>query len=279
MTINITHNLWISVAAGFVLALLPFHVLSQNAPGARATAMGGAYITMQDVWSAMHNQAGLTDLNGLSAGVYYENRFGLNELSDKGAVLALPLKNSAFALHYHSFGYSSFNTSKTALAYAMKLSDKFSFGLQFNYHNTRIAENYGSKSSLSVEGGFLFKMNEHLSIAAHLTNPNRAKLSSYNDERIPTILRLGAGYRFSEKVVLTGEVQKASDAKASVRAGLEYALVQQLSLRAGFGSTPSQYSFGFGWKLKTFQLDVATGYHLVLGFTPQISLTYNMSKK
>jgi hypothetical protein len=52
-----------------------------------------------------------------------------------------------------------------------------------------------------------------------------------------------------------------------------------LALRLGFGSDPSQYAFGFGWKLKTFRLDVAAGYHQVLGFSPQVSLTYQMDKK
>jgi hypothetical protein len=262
-----------------LLMLTTLKLNAQNTPGARAAGLGGSYLVMYDAWSAMHNQAGLVHLTGISAGVFYENRFGLNELSDKGAVVAMPLGNSAFAVSYKSFGYSSFSTSKTSLAYALKLTDKFSFGLQFNYHNTRIAENYGNASGISFEGGFLYKMNDKLSLAGHLYNPTRAKLSDFNDERIPSLLRLGAGYRFSEKVSVTSEVRKASDAKASVRAGLEYQLIEQLALRAGFGSSPSHYSFGFGWKLKTFQLDVATGYHLVLGFTPQVSLTYVPGRK
>ncbi len=280
MTFKTSKQFYKSVIATFLL-LMSFVPMgtSQNSPGARAAGMGGAYLVIHDVWSSMHNQAGLVYLDGVSAGVYYENRFGLNELSDRGVVVAMPLRNSAFGLNYHSFGYSSFSTSKTALAYALKLNDKFSFGLQFNYHSTRIAENYGTTSSLSVEGGFLYKMNDKISLAAHIANPNRARLSDFNDERIPTILRIGAGYRFSEKVILTGEIRKATDATPSVRAGIEYALVEQFALRAGFGSTPAQYSFGFGWKLSSFQLDVATGYHIILGFTPQLSLTYAVGKK
>lgn len=271
-------------SARMILALCLLSAISsasigQNSPGARAAGLGGSYLVMHDAWSSMHNQAGLVYLDGISAGIYYENRFGLNELSDKGAVVAMPVGNNAFALSYRSFGYSAFSTSKASLAYALKFSDKFSFGLQFNYLNTRIAENYGRTNSLCFEGGFLYKMNEKLSLAAHLYNPNRAKLSDFNDERIPSLLRIGAGYRFSDRVILTGEVRKASDAKANIRAGIEYKPVQQFVLRAGFGSSPSLYAFGFGWHFKTFQLDVATGYHQVLGFTPQLSLTYSVGKK
>lgn len=254
------------------------NISSQNTPGAASSGMAGSYVVMQDVWSAFHNQAGLVHLEGLSAGVFYENRYGMNELSDKGIVAAMPYGNSAFGLSYKSFGYQLYSTSKTSLAYALRLSEKFSAGLQFNMHNTRLGENYGSQTSLSFEGGFLYKMNEKVTLAGHIYNPNRAKLTDFNDERLPSMIRAGAGYRFSKKVILTGEVRKPSDANASVRAGVEYWLVNQLALRAGVGSDPSQYSFGFGWRLKTFQLDVASGYHQILGFSPQLSLTYITSK-
>jgi long-subunit fatty acid transport protein len=158
------------------------------------------------------------------------------------------------------------------------LSEKFSAGLQFNLHTIRLGENYGARTGFSVDGGFLYQMNEKVSIAGHISNPTRAKIADFNDERLPTIIRAGAGYRFSKKVILTAEVRKASDADASVRVGLEYQLADPFVLRAGFGTGPSQYAFGFGWRTKYFQLDVASGYHLVLGFSPQISLTYRLVK-
>ncbi len=262
------------IIAVLVISALHAPVRAQNAPGARASAMGGSYLVMHDVWSAVHNQAGLVYAESVQAGVFYENRFGLKELSDKGIVASMPFRKSAFAISYRSFGYSGYSLSRAGLAYAMRLSDKLSAGIQLNYLTTRLGENYGTTSTLSGEAGFLYEMNEKLSLAAHLYNPNRAKLSDYNDERIPSRMRLGAGYRFSEKVIITGEVQKPSDNKATVRAGLEYLPVKNLSLRAGFASDPAQYAFGFGYRISGFQIDAATGYHLVLGFTPQISFTY-----
>ena len=260
------------VALLFAVFIVDVH--AQNAPGARASGMGGAYLVMHDVWSAVHNQAGIVYSESAQAGVFYENRFGLKELSDKGLVASMPFRNSAFAISYRSFGYSGYSLSRAGLAYAMKLSDKFSAGIQINYLTTRLGENYGTNSGISAEAGFLYKMNEKISLAAHLYNPNRTKLSDYNDERIPSKMRFGAGYRFSEKVILTGEVQKPSDNKATVRAGIEYLPVKNLSLRAGFASDPAQYAFGFGYRINAFQIDAATGYHLVLGFTPQISITF-----
>lgn len=255
------------------------HLNAQDSPGASASGMGGAYVVMTDVWSGFHNQAGLVHLTGLSAGVNYENRFSMNQLADRGIIVAAPFGIHAAGISHRSFGYELFNSSKTSLAYAILLSDKFSAGMQFNLHSIRLGENYGRQTTISVEGGFLYKLNEKVSIGGHIYNPTRAKLTGFNDERIPSMIRVGAGYRFSEKVILTGEVRKPSDADAAIRAGLEYFLVNTLAIRLGFGSDPSQFAFGFGWKLKTFRLDVAAGYHQVLGFSPQVSLTYMMDKK
>jgi hypothetical protein len=250
---------------------------AQNTPGARITAMGGVGVVHDDVWSGFHNQAGLVHLNGLSAGVYYENRFMMKELSDKGVIAALPYGNSAFALSFRSFGYSAFNNSKAGLAYALKLSDKFSFGVQLNYHTVRIGDIYGTQHNVSFDGGFLYKYNSKLTLAAHVANPNRAKLADYNDERMPSILRLGVGYKFSDKVMLSGEIKKPSDADVSVHGGLEYWVVKEMALRVGF-NTLNTFSFGFGWKTKMLQIDAAAGFNSTLGFTPQIALTYTGSK-
>lgn len=260
-----------------LFALMLFQVqgpFAQNAPGARASGMGGSYLVMQDVWSAVHNQAGLVYSESVQAGIFYENRFGLKELSDKGIVASMPFRKGAFGISYRSFGYSGYNLSRAGLAYAMRLGEKLSAGIQFNYLTTRLGENYGTNSGISVEAGFLYQMSEKISLAAHLYNPNRTKLSDYNDERFPSRMRFGAGYRFGEKVILTGEVQKPSDSHATVRAGLEYLPAKNMAIRAGLGTDPAQYTFGFGYKINAFQIDAATGYHLVLGFTPQISITF-----
>lgn len=153
--------------------------------------LSGSVVTLDDVWSNFHNPASLAGLEGFSAGVYYENRFMLSQFSDKGIALGLPVGNGAFGLSFRSFGYSAYSDSKAGLAYGMKLSDHLSVGVEANYHSFRIAEGYGVQQSISVEGGFRYVMTDHLTIAAHINNPTRAKLSSFNDERIPTTLRAG----------------------------------------------------------------------------------------
>src|SRR5437899_1184704 len=94
--------------------------------GARSAAMANASVSLSDVWSAQHNQAGLGFVRDVSAGVYYENRFLLKELSIKGAVVALPVKGGTFGLCITNFGYSLYNENKYSLSFSKAFGDKLS---------------------------------------------------------------------------------------------------------------------------------------------------------
>lgn len=247
---------------------------AQSAEGARVAGLAGTAVTLSDQFSAFHNQAGLAHITSPTFGAYYQNRFLIKELGDKGIVAATKLGAGAFAISYSSFGYSAFNQSKTGLGYGLKLSDKFSVGVQMNYHSLRISEGYGVSRSFSVEGGFIYKMNQELTLAGHIENANRSQLTEYNDERSPSTLRFGASYTFSEKVVLLGQVQQTTQQKVVGSGAVEYTIKDAIVLRAGFASNPALSSFGFGWKSSTFRADIATSYHSVLGFSPQISLSF-----
>src|SRR5690349_20243951 len=80
--------------------------------GARSSALGNASVALRDVWSAHHNQAGLGFVRDVSAGVYYENRFLLKEISIRGAAIAIPIHGGTFGLCVTNFGYSLYNENK-----------------------------------------------------------------------------------------------------------------------------------------------------------------------
>lgn len=265
--------LWIAFAGCMVPAS------AQDIPGARASGLAGCALLLDDGWSVWHNQAGLAQAEGLQAGAYYQSRFALSELSDRGVFVSHPLGIGTIALSYTGFGYSAFTSDRTGLSYGMRLSERFRAGIQFNYHSIRIAEGYGSQRAMSVEAGFQYKLNEKLSLAAHVANPTRAKLAPFNDERLPTTLRAGAGYSFSKKVTLFGELRMVNDQPVNVRGALEYHVTEQFTLRCGAGTAPTSTAFGFGWKFKSFRADVATSYHSILGFSPQIGIAYLADKK
>lgn len=252
---------------------------NENFPvGARSAALSDASVSLSDVWSAHQNQAGLGFVRDVSAGVYYENRFLLKALSLKGAAIALPVKGGAFGLAVSNFGYALYSENKYSISFAKAFSNKFSVGIAMDYLTTKIAEGYGSKGGLAAEVGIQSKPIKGLTIGAHVFNPTRAKLADYNDERIPTILRLGLDYNFSNKVTVVIETEKDISKKARFKAGIEYKAVKEFYLRAGIGTNPTLSSFGFGLNLKNFKVDVSASYHQVLGISPQFGLTYLFQK-
>ena len=269
----------------FILAVLPSLNLKAGSDnydiGARSGGMANASVTLSDLWSVHHNQAGLARLEKISAGIYYENKFLLSNLGLKAAAVAIPVTGApgtrgVFGISMSYFGYSLYNDSKIGLAYAKSFGDKFSAGIQLNYLSTRIGGDfdYGKKGAVAVEGGIQARLSDNLSIGAHIFNPTRTKIADYDDERIPTIMRFGVDYTFSEKVFVSIETEKDIDFKPVFKAGLEYRAIEELYLRTGISTNPTLNTFGFGLNLKQFTFDFAVSIHQVLGFAPQLSLTY-----
>ena len=92
--------------------------------GARSAGIGNASVSISDVWSAHHNQAGLGFVRDFTAGVSYENRFFLKELSIKGLAMAVPVRGGSFGLCITSFGYTKYSENKYSLSFAKAFGNK-----------------------------------------------------------------------------------------------------------------------------------------------------------
>jgi hypothetical protein len=261
------------------LSLFRLNAGNEDHPiGARSAALGHASVSFTDVWSAHHNQAGLGFVRDISAGVNYENRFLLKEISIRGGAAALPIKAGTFGLCITNFGYTLYSENKYSLSFAKAFGEKFSAAVAMDYLSTRIAEGYGTRGTLAAEAGIIAKPIKGLTIGAHIFNPTRSKISSYDDERLPTIIRIGGDYLFSDKVRVAVEAQKDIRYKPEFKAGLEYLPVKELYLRIGVSTNPTLSTFGFGLNLKNFKIDLAASYHQILGISPQLGLSYTFAK-
>ncbi len=247
--------------------------------GARSAGMGGYNVTLSDVWSTNNNQAGLGFLEDLSGGIYYENRFLLKETSYKAGAFVMPVKSGAFGISVTSFGFELYNETKAGLSYGQRFGDKFSMGVQLNYLNTKLTQEYGSKTSITGAVGLIAKLSKELSLGVHVYNPTRAKLAEYDNERVSTIMKLGLDYRFSDKVMMAVSTEKDVDFSAIVNVGIEYHITEILYLRGGVSTNPTKYAFGFGMQLKDFKVDLSSSFHQTLGITPGISIIYSRKKK
>jgi hypothetical protein len=94
------------------------------------------------------------------------------------------------------------------------------------------------------------------------------------EERVPTLLRVGLGYTFSTKLLMTVEAEKDIDMPERFRIGVEYAPNKVLFLRTGISTGPVQAHFGAGVRLKQLDIDLAMAVRSQLGPTPMIGLNY-----
>lgn len=267
----------------FLLALfiMPIALFSSNGEGpigVRSAALGHASTTLFDVWSTRNNQGSLGFVRKTEVGAFYENRFFVKELTQSGFAVAAPIKKGTFGLSYSSLGYSLYRESHATLSYGMLLNENVSVGVGLDYLNTKIADIYGQAHAVTGSIGLTAKILPQMNIAAHVYNPFRAKITNYNNEKIPTIFKFGAQYIFSKKVFIVAEAEKTSAQKINVKGGIEYNPSSIVYLRVGGSSYPTQAAFGMGVNYNDLKIDLSTSYHNVLGFSPQIGLSYAFGK-
>ena len=251
------------------------YAANDNFPvGGRQAGMGNSGVAVYDFWALSHNQAGLARQSHATGGFYFENRYLTKEMGLGAAAFAFPAASGVFGLSVTYFGYSQYHESKLGLAYARTFGDRLSAGVQLNYLYTFIGEGYGRTGNLAAELGVIYELLPRLQIGAHIFNPTRAKVATFNQERIPTIMRMGFAYSFSDRVLLSFETEKDLDREAVFRVGIEYGITETIYLRGGVGTQPTTNAFGFGMALGNLRIDLATSFHHVLGYSPQASLIY-----
>ena len=243
--------------------------------GSRQAGMGRVSVAITDFWNSQNNQAGIALMDKISAGVYYESRFSLNQLSTKSAAVVVPTGIGVLGATFNYFGYSLYSEMKVGLVYARSFSPYFRMGVQLDYLQTSLGNEYGSKGNITFEIGIQSDITENLTIGAWVFNPIQVRLADYADERIPAVFRFGIAWHFSDHFFATVEAEKNTAFRPIiVRGGLEYGIKDRFFLRTGFSSGQEIFSMGFGFKIKILRFDISAVMHQSLGFSPQASMIF-----
>jgi hypothetical protein len=262
----------------FLSLVLP--VLSQVHPqlGARSNALGNSSLCLDDVWSVYNNPGAFGLLKKTSLGVAAENRFLMKELSSQSIAFGFHREKSGnFGIQFQQYGYNLYREMNGGLVYGMKLFDNFSAGVSLNYHGIFLAENYGSKHTVSAGLGLLYSATKNLKVGMRVQNITRTRLLNLNDERLPTNFGLGFLYQISKKALWSVEAEKDLIHPINFKSGLEIQAHEIFAVRLGVNSYPFTTSFGFGLKLKNFHFDAAAQWHTTLGISPSFGLHYSFN--
>ena len=283
------------LVAGCLLAAAPA-AAQGNGPGvrgARAAALGNASVALAgDVWSMGNNVAGLAEIQRPTVGFYAENRYFSPALNVGALAVALPLgrlptgpaaptgasteaiaaRHGVVAFEAQRFGGVLYNETRVGAGYGYRFG-QISLGGRAEVLQVSI-EGLGSRRVvLGTLGGQIEIVPQRLSFGASLYNLNQARLASYQNERVPTVLRAGLAYRPGAQVLLLIETEKDVERDANVKAGLEYRPVPVLAVRLGMASLTEQASAGVGVLAGQFQIDYAAAFQQALGFSQHLSVS------
>ena len=241
--------------------------------GARSAGMATASVTMTDVWASANNQAGLGYIEQPVASFFYENRMNVSALALHAAAIVIPVNSTVIGVNYRYFGYEKYNESKFGLAVGKRLGEKIAMGVQMDYFHAHFAGDYGDIGVLCGEIGLMYELVENLTVGMHLFNLWQSKQKVNYNERVPTIMRFGFGYKIQDKATVTVETEKDLRLDAIFKGGFEYNISGDLFLRCGVSNgNMYRHALGLGYAWKRLTLDVSFSNHKYLGYMPHISL-------
>jgi hypothetical protein len=224
-------------------------------------------------WSSFSNQSLLAYNRSFSAGVNYENRFGIAELGTCTAGTVFTAGKNSVGIIYSHFGYPEFRRNMAGISCGMPLSENISAGVQVDYFSEVLPGEYDNIKVLTFEAGASFDLSEKVSAAIHLFNPVP---NSLRRSVLPSTITAGAGIDLSKTLFAGTEVEMSTKEKLIIRAGFEYEAAKKFWIRGGYSSENSSFSFGIGYLLKSMKIDLGFSTHDRLGVTSSVSLIYRI---
>jgi hypothetical protein len=262
----------------FVPILFVVNSNAQFDPGAKQISLSNSDVALSnDVFSVFNNPAGLSQFNWREIGIYYSPApFGLSELANGYVAYAEPFTFGTVALGGMTYGFELYRESKISLGYSYNYENKFFAGLTVNYHSYTIM-NYGNTAVFYLNLGGLAYITDQLRWGFAISNINRASIGN-EDDQIPIIFSTGFSYDLIKSLIINLAVEKDISYKPSVQFGLEYDIIEYLSLRVGFQNEPARYTTGIGINYSIISLDYAVFTHQDLGLTHQAGLIISFGK-
>ena len=262
-----------------IICSLTLSAYSQYNPGAKQISLSNSDVALSnDVFSIFNNPAGLAQMNWREVGVYYSPApFGLSELANGFVAYHEPTSIGSFAIGGMSYGFDLYRESKFSLGYSYNYLNKFFAGITINYKTVSI-QNYGNDGALFFNIGGLAYVSNAFRLGFSIQNINRASFGE-EDDQIPIIFNTGLSYDVADELTVNFAVEKDIKYKASFQFGINYDIIEYLSLRTGFSNEPSKYSAGIGINYSMFSLDYAMYTHNDLGLTHQAGIIISFGRE
>jgi len=267
----------------------------QYGAGARSLAMGGAYVALANEASAPYwNPAGLTQINEHQFLAMYAPFFEKTSYNFLSYVHPLgKIGNIALSdVFLYSEGYeevdddgnvlgtnqSIFNNAVT-ISYANRVYRQISLGASLKLIHERVMKYSGNGQGIDL--GMLYKPIDGLSIGLAVQNILQPKVTLRYDPNVYKINLKGglAINAFSNRLILTADVNRLVDEKAYFSVGMEISpwqkaasTLKRVDLRVGCSQLQT-LTCGLGLRIKSLSVDYAFNTH-DMGNLHKFTLTF-----
>lgn len=261
-----------------IICAISLSAYSQYNPGAKQISLSNSDVALSnDVFSLFNNPAGLSQMNWRELGIYYSPApFGLTELANGYVAYNEPTALGSFGLGGMSYGFDLYRETMVVLGYSYNFQNNFFAGVTINYKTVSI-QNYGNDGALFFNIGGLAYITDLFRVGFSIQNFNRATFGN-EDDQIPMLINTGLSYDLVDEITINLALEKDIKHKASFQFGINYDLIENISLRSGFSNEPSKYSVGIGINYSIFSLDYAMFTHNDLGLTHQAGLILSFGR-
>ena len=265
------------IVLGIILSIITVfkvnaQLVSTPPTGPRALGMGSASVTSKGDWSIFNNPAGLAQLNQSTALFAYQTIFDFSPFNTVSAGAVIPTKIGTAGVGVYRFGDELFNSQMLSGMISHQVGI-MSLGLRANYLQFNI-EGFGRKAVLIADIGGIAVLSEDLTFGAQITNFTQSSISASEDERVPTIINIGLSYQPNEELRIAMEGEKDVDLTVDLKFGIEYKILEKITVRTGFALNSETHSFGAGIKLNYFLFDYGIKMSRYLGNNHNLGLIF-----
>mgnify|MGYP003941402629 CR=1 FL=1 len=239
--------------------------------GSYVPLSAGVYSTgFRTPFDFLSNTASLAD-GETSAGLYASNRYMLKELAAYTAAATLPVAAGGIGLAMHYTGTSTnYNELQWALAYGKSLG-RVQVGAGVGYTIIRIP-GYVSSGAVSYSIGTVWRLTRAFHSGLQVSNLFSRR--SDQPEKQPVAWSVGAGYAWSEKLLLSGIITKEEFKPVQAQVTLQYVIQDCFVAGVGMMMETASPWLSLGWQWKNWQALVTAAFHPQLGATPGLAVVF-----
>lgn len=239
---------------------------------ARSKGFCNASIGLKDEWSLFNCASELSLQEKKSISFNYNSLYQLNDLNEGICSYSFKLNKFGLAFGTKILSFKAYSNSNYLAAFCYSLTPKFSIASTFDLNSERYREiDISSKLFLSNHLSCSYILNSNTLLGGSIRNLQG--FFFHNEKYYPEI-ELGFSSVLNSQFIVAFKILQNVNQKITFYAGGEYILKDLFFFRTGCSSAQERFSYGLGFQKSGFKLDLAYLFHIRLGWSPSISISY-----